>query len=77
MPAQETSLLQALKSNDGFYLPPVDCQALSQALYLAIKAEESSTGNKKKTGSKKTVAMIKPYAVYLEQVAGLGGCFVL
>ena len=59
--AREISLRQALTTNDGFLVSPVECQALSQGL----KQSASSSG------------VVRCIAEYLERASQLDGCFVL
>ena len=60
-PARSVSLRQALKTNDGFLVTPVECRALSQGL--------------KRSGS--SSSMVRCIAHYLECASQLEGCFVL
>ena len=62
MKAHQRTLMEALQTNDGFWITPEECRELARGLKRKPKWEKND--------------WIRWFALYFEYAADLGGCFV-
>lgn len=70
-----TSLLQALTTNEGFWINAKECQVLAQILLLGNSGETTIECNN--NNNNKDASLIRCFAAYFACAANLEGCFVL